>query len=120
MPYTHSTPRTSLGDKLLKCKDLLNLSNVSGYSLSTSRLEHPGKYLYIIIKANLMIYMTIFNTILVEADKTVLEEEIKKLEHQLSKTLNELLLTKQQLTASEDQNDQLQQDLDRVNRRLHA
>ena len=39
LPYTHSTPRASIGDKLLRCKDLLNLSNVSGYSLSTSRVE---------------------------------------------------------------------------------
>ncbi|KAH1009789.1 hypothetical protein HUJ04_002095 [Dendroctonus ponderosae] len=95
LPYTHSTPRASLGDKLaLRCKDLLNLSNVSGYSLSTSRVEEC------------------------EPDKTILEEENKMLKQQLSKTSHELLMIKQQLAASEDINEQLQQDLGKANRIL--
>lgn len=99
LPYTHSTPRASLGDKLLKCKDLLNMSNMSGYSLSASRLDSTNR---------------------TDSDKTVLEEEIKKLEYQLLKATNELIITKQQLTASEEQNETFQQDLERLNKRLHA
>ncbi|XP_076265960.1 uncharacterized protein LOC143199769 isoform X1 [Rhynchophorus ferrugineus] len=97
LPYSHSTPRASLGDKLLKCKDLLNLSNISGYSLSTSRLDTTN-----------------------HNDVEKLEEEIKKLEHQILKLTGELTITKQQLTSSEEQNDVLQQNFDRLNKRLHA
>ncbi|XP_030747647.1 myosin-11-like isoform X3 [Sitophilus oryzae] len=99
LPYTHSTPRTSLGDKLLKCKDLLNLSNMSGYSLSTSRLDTTNH---------------------TDIEKTALEEEVKRLERQLLKLTNELTITKQQLTASEEQNDVLQQNFDRLNKKLHC
>ncbi|XP_066154522.1 uncharacterized protein [Euwallacea fornicatus] len=96
-PVKHSTPRASLRDELLKCKDLLNISNISGYSLSSSQLEHS-----------------------VGQDSTVLEEEIKNLKHQVSKLSSELVSVKYQLSVSEDQNEQLQQDLEKLNRQLHA
>ncbi|XP_066253176.1 putative leucine-rich repeat-containing protein DDB_G0290503 isoform X2 [Euwallacea similis] len=96
-PVKHSTPRASLRDELLKCKDLLNISNISGYSLSSSQLEHS-----------------------VGQDSTVLEEEIKKLKHQVSKLSSELVSVRYQLSLSEDQNEQLQQDLEKINRQLHA
>ncbi|XP_060528782.1 uncharacterized protein LOC132703496 isoform X4 [Cylas formicarius] len=95
LPYTHSTPRASLGDKLLKCKDLLNLSNVSAYSLSTSKLEDTNP-----------------------VDLTVLEEEVKRLQHQLSKTADELSMTRQQVALLEDQNEVLHADIVRLNKKL--
>ncbi|KAJ8929347.1 hypothetical protein NQ314_017975, partial [Rhamnusium bicolor] len=81
LPYTQSTPRASFGQKLLSCEGLLNLSNVSSYSLSTSMQ----------VKEN--------NT--VGAETTILEEELH-------------------LTATEEQNEILQADLDRCKTRLHS
>lgn len=54
LSYKHSTPRPSIGDKLLKCRELLNISNVSGYSLSTSQLEHQGN---VAIEKNLFFFI---------------------------------------------------------------
>ncbi|XP_050304611.1 putative leucine-rich repeat-containing protein DDB_G0290503 isoform X2 [Anthonomus grandis grandis] len=76
LSYLHSTPRTSLGDKLLKYFKLL------------------------------------------EPETTQLEEEKKELEHQLAKISKELLVTKHMLKLAEEQSDKLQDDLNRVNRRL--
>ncbi|KAL1495060.1 hypothetical protein ABEB36_010539 [Hypothenemus hampei] len=95
MPYTHSTPRQSIGDRLLNCIDLLNLSNASGYSLSTSQLEQPG-----------------------DSEIIVLEERIKKLEYQWQKATSDLSMIQQQLVVSEEQNEQLQSELQTVKRRL--
>lgn len=50
----------------------------------------------------------------------MLEEEIKRLEHHLNKVSNEMMLVKLQLTATEEQNEILQADLDRCKTRLHS
>ncbi|XP_018563590.1 lymphoid-restricted membrane protein-like, partial [Anoplophora glabripennis] len=100
LPYIQSTPRASFGQKLLSCEGLLNLSNVSAYSLSTS--THT--------KDNSM----------GGQEKTILEEEIKRLEHHLNKVSNEMVMVKLQLTAAEEQNEILQADLDRCKTRLHS
>lgn len=117
LSYKHSTPRPSIGDKLLKCRELLNISNVSGYSLSTSQLEHQGK---IALVKNVFFFNLRFSKSLVDLDKTVLEEEIKKLEHQLSKTMSELNVLQEQLSTTEELNDKLRIDLDKVTRKLQA
>ncbi|KAJ8983806.1 hypothetical protein NQ317_008932 [Molorchus minor] len=98
LPYTQSTPRASFGQKLLSCEGLLNLSNVSTYSLSTS--VHTKEK--------------------TAAEKTILEEEIKRLEHHLNKLANELVVVKLQLTTTEEQNEILQSDLDRCKTRLQS
>ncbi|KAJ8940665.1 hypothetical protein NQ318_017714 [Aromia moschata] len=100
LPYIQSTPRASFGQKLLSCEGLLNLSNVSTYSLSNSVRTKDSST--------------------VGAEKTILEEEIKRLEHQLSKITNELINVKLQLTVTEEQNEVLQTDLDRCKTRLHS
>ncbi|KAJ8910884.1 hypothetical protein NQ315_000515, partial [Exocentrus adspersus] len=98
LPYIQSTPRASFGQKILNCEGLLNLSNVSAYSLSSSTYgkDNMGQ------------------------EKTILEEELKRLEHHLNKVSSELVIAKLQLTATEEQNDILQSDLDRCKTRLHS
>lgn len=53
-------------------------------------------------------------------DKLYLEEQVKELMHQNRKLTEELLQVKLQLTATEEQNDTLQADLERIARRLSS
>ncbi|XP_074031666.1 uncharacterized protein isoform X2 [Leptinotarsa decemlineata] len=100
LPYTQSTPRASFGQRLLRCEGLLNLSNESIYNISAS----------VDTKDN--------STVGVE--KTILEEQVKRLEHQLNKVTGELDMVKIQLTVTEEQNDQLHSDLERCRTRLSS
>ncbi|CAG9760541.1 unnamed protein product [Ceutorhynchus assimilis] len=94
VPLKHSTPKSySRNKEVKKSKDSLNMSNVSGYSLSTSQYEQP------------------------EVDN---EEEIKKLEHHLQKMFNELTQTREQLTVNEELNEILQQDVLKLHQKLNA
>lgn len=51
-------------------------------------------------------------------DKAFFEEQVKELTHQNRKLTEELLQVRLQLTATEEQNESLQADLERVTRRL--
>lgn len=50
--------------------------------------------------------------------KYALEEQVKKLNHQLSRIHNEMVLVKLQLTSSEEQNEILQSELADVKKQL--
>ncbi|KAG5881797.1 hypothetical protein JTB14_037093 [Gonioctena quinquepunctata] len=100
LPYIQSTPRASFGQKLLRCEGLLNLSNESFYNISAS----------VETKENST----------VGAERTFLEEQVKRLEHQLNKVTGEMEMVKIQLSLTEEQNDQLHSDLERCRTRLSS
>ncbi|XP_056642668.1 girdin-like [Diorhabda sublineata] len=100
LPYTQSTPRASFGQKLLNCEGLLNLSNVSSYNLSPTKQAKDIS--------------------IGGPEKTILEEEVKQLQHQLNKVSSELEMLKVQLAFSEDQNEVLQEELQKCKTRLQS
>ncbi|XP_050506828.1 putative autophagy-related protein 11 isoform X2 [Diabrotica virgifera virgifera] len=100
LPYSQSTPRASFGQKLLSCEGLLNLSNVSSYNLSPTK---QAKEISI-----------------GGPEKTILEEEVKQLQHQLNKALKEIEDLKMQLACTEDQNDVLQDNLEKYKLKLQS
>lgn len=107
LPYVQSTPRASFGQKLLNGSELLNLS------LNSSFAENNGTG-----AAIYPISVTPFLISNVADAKYLLEEQIKILNHQLSKVSNEAALIRLQLTATEEHNEILQLDLCKMRKQL--
>ncbi|VEN44657.1 unnamed protein product, partial [Callosobruchus maculatus] len=96
LPYSQSTPRASFGQKLLSSECLLNISGASVNASLTQSKE----------------------TSTVGLGQAAFEEEINRLQYQLTKCSNDLEMVKMQLLASEEHNESLQADLERCKNRL--
>ncbi|GJQ86037.1 hypothetical protein Trydic_g8898, partial [Trypoxylus dichotomus] len=90
MSFLQSTPRSSFGHHLLKGYVESGISN-----LSIASSVHENQSLYF-------------------PERTVLEEQIQQLQHQNRQVTEELARVKAELTATSEQNEALQADLDKV------
>lgn len=115
LPFIQSTPRASFGQRLLSCEELLNLSNLTSTDLAATNHNNDSTGNNIHINQE---DKTLKISILVGINKQMLEEEVKRLEHQLKQVLAETDMMKSQIASMEEQNESLQVELSRCKTRL--